>query len=134
MKGIVRAIVFNSLILFIMSQAFSGFQVNGGLQTLIAGGITLSIVTFFLRPILSVLAFPFNVITFGSFNIVINAIILFALTLFVRQISVHAFIWPGITFAGFIVPKIHFNLFFAFLFLSIVYSFMKGVLTWFVDK
>jgi len=109
---------------------FAGVRILGGLPALLISGTVLSLLSVILKPILGVLAFPLNMITFGTFTIVINAIILYILTLFVRQFSIHAFSSPGISFAGFAVPSVTFNTIFAFLVIALIHSGIKIALLW----
>lgn len=134
MKGIVRSIIFNTFSLFILTQIFSGIRILGGLWELILSGIALSILSFILKPILSIIAFPLNAITFGAFTIVINAIVLYTLTLVVKQVSITAFAWPGIHIAGFVVPKMQFNTIIAFLVIALVLSCIKITLIWLMQE
>ncbi len=56
-----------------------GILASGGWQLYIAGGIILGLLNVFVRPILKFLGFPFILLTFGLFMLVINAIILWLL-------------------------------------------------------
>lgn len=56
-----------------------GILAKGGWQLYIAGGIILGLLNVFVRPILKLLGFPFILLTFGLFILVINAIILWLL-------------------------------------------------------
>lgn len=134
MKAPVRSILFNSFSLFILSQMFSGVRILGGLPALLLSGTMLSILSVILKPILGILAFPLNMITFGTFTIVINAIILYVLTLFVRQFSIHAFTSPGVSFGGFAIPAFSFNTFFAFLVIALLHSGIKIALIWLTQE
>ncbi|MDE2025213.1 MAG: phage holin family protein [Patescibacteria group bacterium] len=134
MKGAVRSILFNSFSLFLLSQTFSGVRILGGLPALLLSGTVLSILSVILKPILGILAFPLNMITFGTFTIVINAVILYVLTLFVRQFSIHAFSSPGLSFAGFAIPAFSFNTVFAFLVIALIHSGIKIALIWLTQE
>src|SRR5690348_9356322 len=120
MKKIARSIAFDSFSLFILSQMFSGVRILGGLPALLFSGAILSLLSVTLKPLLKVLSFPLNAITFGAFSIVINAIVLYVLTLLVKEISIHAFTWQGVSYAGFVVPKFSFGTIMAFLLIAIL--------------
>jgi putative membrane protein len=134
MKKAVRAIAFNAFSLFILTQLFSGIKILGGLPALLTSAIVLSLLSLILKPILKIVAFPLNMITFGAFTIVIDAIILFILTIIVKEVSIHAFNWPGISFAGFVVPGFSFNTIFAFLLIAIIHSGIKIALIWLMEE
>ena len=134
MKSIARFIVYYSVALFLTSQIISGLKISGGLTTYLIGGITLSVLFLIVKPILSVVTLPLNIVTLGLFSFVINAIILYLLTIFVTSISITAFTFPGLAIAGFIVPKLYVNNFFAFIVVSALLSFIVGLLKWLTKK
>ena len=112
----------------------AGVRVSGGLLTYFIGGIVLSILFLILKPILSIVTLPLNIITLGLFSFVINAIILYFLTIIVPNISIAAFRFSGFSFFGFVVPQFHGNTFFAFIMASIIVSFIIGFLRWLTKK
>jgi len=134
MRGIVRDIVFNTFSLFILTQLFNGIRILGGLPELVISGSVLSLLSFVLKPILKVIAFPFNAITFGAFSIVINAIVLYTLTLIVKQVRITAFTWNGIHIAGFVVPRMQFNTFVAFFVIALVQTCIRIGLAWLMQE
>jgi len=54
----------------------TGIVVTGSWQLYIAGGIILGLLNIIVRPILKLIGFPFMILTFGLFILVINGIIL----------------------------------------------------------
>lgn len=133
MKNLARSIAFESFSLYLLSQIFPGVIIIGGLPTLLLGGLVLSLLSFILKPILNVLTAPFALITFGTMSVVVNAVILFVLTKIVHQVVIHAFTLPGMSFMGFIVPKISFNAFFAFLVVAAGQIMIKYFLLWLTE-
>lgn len=111
-----------------------GVKVDGGLISYIVGGIALSVLFVLVKPILSIITLPLNIITLGLFSFLINAIILYLLTIFVSSISITAFIFQGFSFLGFVVPQFSVNTFFAFIIASILLSFIVGFLKWLIKK
>lgn len=83
-----------------------------------------------LKPILDLLSMPLNLLTFGLVSFLVNAVILFFLTVFVAQVSVLPFTLPGISFVGFAIPPIALNKWFAYLVASMVLSGVYSFLTW----
>ena len=86
------------------------------------------------KPILSIITLPLNLATLGLFSFVINAVILYLLTILVSSVSISAFTFRGVSFFGFIVPKIELNTFLAFIISSIVFSFSVMFLSWITEK
>ncbi|MDD2892015.1 MAG: phage holin family protein [Candidatus Gracilibacteria bacterium] len=54
----------------------TGISAVGGWQLYIAGGIILGLLNVIVRPVLKFIGFPFMILTFGLFILVINGIIL----------------------------------------------------------
>ena len=76
LKFLIR-IALNALALFAASRFLDGFIFPSGIEYLFLGGFVLALLNTFLRPILKFLSFPFIILTFGLFNIVINIVILY---------------------------------------------------------
>jgi len=134
MKSILRRIVFYSVSLFLTSQIITGLTINGGVSTYIIGGIALAVLFLIVKPVLNIITLPLNIITLGLFSFLINAIILYLLTIFVPNISISAFIFKGFSFAGFVIPSLGINSFFAFVIASIMLSFIVGFLKWLTKR
>ena len=100
------------------------------MQIYIITGIVLTLMMIVLKPILQLLSMPLNIITFGLASFLVNAIILFLLTVFVGQVTVEPFTLPGIAFLGFAIPAIALNKWFAYLVASVVLSGVYSLLTW----
>lgn len=90
-------IALNALILFVLAMvlpydeaAKTGVMISSEspFLTYFIGGVVLGILNTVLRPILSILGFPFQIITFGAFTLVINAIMLFALTWTINALNI----------------------------------------------
>lgn len=129
-KTIIRSIVFNSTALFLLSLTFTGLKINGGFGNLLLAGVSLSLISLLAKPILNIISLPFNLITFGLFSFITNAIILYLLTVFYPSVSIASFTFKGFSFVGFVVPVIYFNTFFAFVFLAFGLSLILSFLKW----
>lgn len=132
MKRLARNVVSNAFSLFILTQLLSGVKITGGFQTFIFGGFFLSLMGFFLRPLLNLVALPFNFLTLGLSSFLVNALILYLLTILVPQISVVPFVFPGFSFGGVIVQEVSFNLLFAYIASSIVLSVIIFTVRWLI--
>jgi putative membrane protein len=130
MKSFFRKIIFNAFSIFLISQVVSGMKVSGGLISYLIGGLALTLLFILLKPILKILTLPLNIITLGMFSFVINVIIFYLLTVFVTSITISAFTFPGLSFAGFIIPSIYINTIFAFILISFLQSVVVSFLTW----
>ncbi|MCE3235505.1 MAG: rane protein of unknown function [Vampirovibrio sp.] len=75
--GILLYWVLTAVILLIVDAILPGVEIAGFGTALIAAFV-MGLVNFFIRPILSLLALPLNLLTLGLFSFIINAM-LFAL-------------------------------------------------------
>ncbi len=130
MKSLARSTFINALSLFFLTQILSGVKVTGGLPTFIFGGLVLSLMFNFLKPLINIVSLPFNLITMGSFSFLINILIFYLATTLVGNISITEFTYPGSSFAGFVIPKITFNTFFAYGIAAFFQSVFVSFITW----
>ncbi len=134
MKSILRNTVFNAIALFILSQILSGVKVSGGIQTLLLSGFILSILFIVLKPILNLFSLPLNMITLGLFSFLTNAILLYLLTIIVPNVSISQFTFNGFSFAGFVIPVMHFSTFWAFIISAALLALVINFFHWLIKR
>lgn len=130
MKTIIRSIVIYTFALYLLPKIIPGVHISGGLLTLFVGGIALAIMFLVIKPILNIISFPINLLTLGLFSIITNLLILYLLIVFVSGISIEPFYYTRADIAGFIVPRIWFNTFFAFVYTSFILSVIDSCIKW----
>lgn len=135
MKSLVRNIAIYSLSLYLLALFLDGgVRVTEGLLSYVLAGIILYMMFLLLKPIFNIISLPLNIITLGAFSFVINALILYLLTVFLPNVSIQAFRYKGLSVAGFIVPGFYVNTSFSFIFASLVLSVIISFLTWIIKK
>lgn len=134
MKVILRNIILNSFALSLLPKIVPGVIVSDGLFTFFLGGLALTIIFMIIKPIITILTFPINLITFGAFSLISNALLLYVLTLVITEITVISFSYQKFTFAGFVIPSIHFNVFFSYVFSAIILSTLLSFFQWLLQK
>lgn len=90
---LVRWLVLTAAIV-IASYLISGIEVNGFFSAFFAAAI-LGILNIFFRPILFILTLPINLLTFGLFTFVINALLLKMASGVISGFQVHGF-WSAV--------------------------------------
>jgi putative membrane protein len=103
---IVLRLLLNGVAVFLTDQLLSGVQVKDFLTAILVA-VVLGVVNTILKPILTLLTLPINLVTLGLFTFVINAL----LVLLVANI----------------VPGFHVDGFLSALLFSIVFSLMNSV-------
>lgn len=82
------SIFFNGLILYGLSFFLPEITATGGLKLYFVAGILLGLLNTFVKPILKILGFPFVILTFGLFSLVINGVILALLQKAIEMLNI----------------------------------------------
>jgi len=90
---LVRWLVLTAAII-IASYLISGIEISGFFSAFFAAAI-LGILNIFFRPILFILTLPINLLTFGLFTFVINALLLKMASGVIEGFQVHGF-WSAV--------------------------------------
>lgn len=133
MKSLLRSTALNTLAMVVAQAVLSGLQVTGGFSTFVLGGLLMTLMSLFLKPVLRILTLPLNLVTFGLFSFFTDAILLYLLTVFVPQVSINAFTFPGTAIAGFVIPRIAFNTLLAYIVVSISLSLIVTGSKWLLE-
>lgn len=130
MKTILRAIFLNLITLYIVTLFFPGLTITHQLLTYLSAAVVWTILNKIVKPIIKLLLLPINLITLGLFSWVVNVITLFMLKYLIRGVVIHAFTFAGFTYQGFVIPEMHFSLFFTYILTSLVLSLVHSGLIW----
>ena len=106
MKYIIRVFIFNVFSLWLTAQLLPGVLISQAWQTMLWVGFVLTILMLIVKPILSILFIPINIMTFGFLSWAINVIVLYILTIVEPSIRINAWTFPGFQISGFIVPQL----------------------------
>lgn len=133
MKTLLRNIAIYFLILFLLPQIIPGVSITGGLHTLLVASFVLTLLFIILKPILNIISFPVNLVTLGIFNIFINGLLIYLLTVFVTEITISAFTYTNANILGFITPVITFNTFFAYIYTAFILTIINATIRWLIE-
>jgi putative membrane protein len=128
MKHIIRIFLFNVFALWLSGQLLPTLIIPGGAGTVLFAGLVLSILMLIVHPLLKILFIPINILTFGLLNWVINVIVIYLLTVFVPEIHINLWIFPGGSWAGFVIPKFQFSYYTALIASSLLITTITDVL------
>lgn len=134
MKTIIRQTALYGVAIFAIQAIFPGVSVTGGLATYVLAGFILALLFFAVKPILQVITLPLHIATLGLFTFVINAALLYLLTLFFTQIKMAGFVFMGAKISGFVIPKMMINTFFLFVLSGIVISVVVNGVKWVFEE
>lgn len=122
MKKTLRLVLISIFCLVTINQLWQNLAFDNDVISLIKVSIILTVFELFLKPLVKILLLPINLLTLGTFRIVINTLgfylAVFLLTDFrVLNISSSPFNWQGFSF-----PGLNFYGFFAYLVTSATFS------------
>lgn len=134
MKGIVRNVLLYAFSLYLTQMLFEGLILHGGFQTVIIGGLLLAIGFKLIKPVLSVISLPFNMLTLGLFSMVILAFILFLVTLIYPSIEVRPFTFQGINLGGIEIHRFYVSLLLSYTLISGTIYLTTKLINWLFVK
>lgn len=100
MRAILKNILLYAFALYLTQMIFDGLVVHGGIETLLFGGLLLAIGFKIIKPVISIISLPFNLLSLGLFSIFIVAFVVFLITLIYTPIEVRPFKFPGFVLWG----------------------------------
>ena len=130
MRGILRSISLNIATLFIVSHFYQGLTIKSDLKTFLSAAIVWWLLNKIIRPVIRLLLLPINLITLGLFSWAVNAITIFLLQIAIKDITIHAYTFPGIFYQGFTIPSISFNLLISYIITSFVLYITHAIIVW----
>lgn len=130
MKSIFRATLINASALFMLTQILPGVKVSGGLTTFVLGGFVLCILFKVLKPILSIISLPLNILTLGLASFLINVVLFYIATALIPGISISAFTLQGFSFSGFVIPTVNLNTLLAYAAAGLGQSVIVSFISW----
>lgn len=77
-------IAINGGVLYLLTFIVDGILYTGGIKFFVLGGLVLGLLNWIVKPLLKIIALPFTFLTGGFFLIVINVVILWALSYFLE--------------------------------------------------
>ncbi len=128
MKHLVRVFLFNVFALWLTSQMLPTLVVSPGWQTIVFAGFILSLLMLIVAPILRILFIPINLLTFGLLSWFINVIVIYLLTIFVPELQIQEWLFPGTSWAGFVIPQMQIGYFAALVLTSLFITSITDVL------
>ena len=94
-KKVIRSYLVNILALYLVSIYIGGFHLAKGWQSLLEVGAGFTLIHLLLRPILGLVTGPLNFLTFGLIGLILDAGLLYGLTIFFPEVFVTDWYFPG---------------------------------------
>ena len=91
MRNFIVVTLINAFALFLIANIVNGITINGW-QTLAASAVVLTLITIFLKPVISFITLPINIFSLGFFTLFINAFLFYIVGKLVKGFIVADFI------------------------------------------
>ena len=130
MKKLLRSFFISLLALYIANHHFGGLVFEKGIETLLITSAALSITTLIGRPIINLLLLPINLVTFGIFRFLSSAVILYLVTLIVKEFRIERFYYQGLSTMWFDIPEINVEGLLAFVGFALIVSVITSFTYW----
>jgi len=134
MRKYLRSFLITTASLVIGSKIITSISFEGGEKTLLLASLILMFANLIIKPILSLLLLPINLLTLGVFRWLVSVFIFYIMLLVVPQVKVEPFLFAGFYRDGFALPQIQFSFFWTLVLLSFIMSFVAGFLYWAFKK
>lgn len=92
---IISRIIINAIAVYMAVLLVGGINLEVNFYNLVLAGLFLGIINAFIKPLVNLLTFPFILLTFGLFTIIINVGLLFLMTYLVPSFEINSF-WSGL--------------------------------------
>ena len=127
-KKIIRAYLINVAVLYVISMYIGGFHLADGIKSLLMVGAGFTAIHLLLRPILGFITGPFNFLTFGLIGLVIDAGLLYAMTLFLTQIWISKWFFPGFSYESFSIAPMNLEIIAVTLLCALIINLLRNAI------
>ncbi|HOZ80898.1 MAG TPA: phage holin family protein [Candidatus Woesebacteria bacterium] len=127
MKKILKQILIYSYALLLHQEIWLNLTFDHRLQTLLLVAIILTFFDFILKPIIKLLLLPINILTLGTFRLVINTLGFYLATFLLSDFHLQNINRPAFSFLGLAIPQIVLENFFAYLITSLSVNIIVGI-------
>lgn len=129
MKRLLRSVVFHVFALWLTSAMIPSLAISGNLWGMLSAGLTLTIMMMLLKPLLSLIFLPINILTLGLLGWLVNVAVLYLWSALVPNVSLTPWTFPGLFAAGFVVPEVKLSYTWTLIVISLVITAIVTVLS-----
>lgn len=133
MRKSVKGITIIFLTLLLIAKLTKALNYSDDYLVLFWSSLCLFFLNKIIKPVLSLLLMPINLLTLGASRWIVNVMVLLLVMLMISNFKVVGFTFPGFIFSGFAIPKITFSFFGSLILVSLLIEFVSEVLNWIVE-
>jgi len=130
MKKILKHFVIDTYSLYLVSKIAQGLVFENGFRTLVIAGAVVAVVSLLAKPVINLLLLPLNLVTFGVFRWVSSAIVIYLVSMLIKEFKVTRFFFPGYHSQWFDLPEITFAGIMAYIAFSFILSVIMSFIYW----
>ncbi|OGM20051.1 hypothetical protein A2863_01845 [Candidatus Woesebacteria bacterium RIFCSPHIGHO2_01_FULL_38_9b] len=134
MKRIIRHFVIDTYSLWLVTSIASGIVFGNGIKTLIFTGFFISITSLVAKPVINILLLPLNLVTFGLFRWVSSAVVLYLVTLIVKDFKIISFTFAGFSSKWIDIPHINLDGIWTYIGFSFLLSIITSFIYWLIKN
>ncbi|MBI5621107.1 phage holin family protein [Candidatus Gottesmanbacteria bacterium] len=134
MKGFFRSSVYHVFALWLTSALVGSVSISGNLWGMLSAGFMLTVMMMLLKPLVSLIFLPINMLTLGLLSWFVNVIVLYIWTVFVPNVSISPWRFPGFSGAGFAVPEVQLSFLWTLIVVSLLVSGIVALLEQLGDR
>lgn len=128
MKRLLRSVVFHVFALWLTSTMIPALTIAGSLWGVLSAGLALTVMMIILKPLLSLIFLPINILTLGFLGWLVNVAVLYLWTVFVPNVGLSPWVFPGFSAGGFVVPEVSLSYTWTLVVVSLVITFIVTAL------
>lgn len=130
MKRILRKYLIIILVLYLLHSFIPAFKIQGGLWDFLYAGFILYILNNILKPLLSLIFFPINILTFNFSIWIIHILIFYLWSLLVPYVKITSWNFPGIDLGSIIIFPMQLSYLMTVIILGIVFVLVTKFINW----
>ena len=132
-KTLIRLAVFGTISLKIAQYVIGAFQF-GDVNSILLYILALTVLYFFMRPILSLISLPSDGAGFLFMSFILTSIASYVLTLFIPLFSIRPTVISELIIFGFVLPSKRLDMMWALIFSALLMSVLMLFFDWLTDS
>ena len=128
-KKLVRLYIINVFALWLVSNVVVGFHLAQGVRSLLIVGLGFTGLHLIIGPIIKTILGPINFLSLGLIGWVVDAGLLYILTIYFPQVVITPWTFPGIDYGSLTIQAIDFNFWASTFVASAVINIVRGMLS-----
>jgi len=130
MRKFLKSIFINGITIVLVASIFRGFSYGNDVKILLFSALALTLINYFLKPIIKIFLLPINLLTLGMFRWLTGVICIFFLTIIITEIQINSFQFTGFTYWGFVIPRFYFSTLLSLITASFLISLVTSFFNW----